>query len=358
MNEIGITKDDMDTPALLADLDLIDNNILTMADYLRKTKLRAHTKVHRVPFLAHKQLKAGAKGICCQKVSEAEVMVAAGIKDVMVTNEIVTTQKIMRLAALAKNANISVPIDNESNAQRLSTAAEEEGVELNVVVDVHLGSQRCGVEPGEPALKLAQSIRGLKGLTLMGLMGFEGHLSWIEPRDKRRAEIEKTESLLLTTKKLIENSGIHVEHISAGSTGTYDVSSNNPEITEVQAGSYLLMDAGYHKHVPEFNTALTVLSTIISRPSDERAITDAGLMSINRAFGEPQIVGRDDVEVHELHAENTILKTNRQNSISIGDKIELVPPYLDGTVNCHRKIYALRKGRVQAIWNTSRDTSS
>jgi D-threonine aldolase len=360
MNDIGVSREELDTPALLADLDLIDKNILRMADYLkpRKTKLRAHTKVHRIPFLAHKQLTAGAIGVCCQKVSEAQVMVAAGVKDVIVTNEIVTPQKIKRLVALTKNAKLSVPIDSGHNAQLISKIASEEEAEVGVLVDVHMGSQRCGVEPGEPALKLARSASSLKGLRLEGLMGFEGHLSWMEPRDKRRTEVERAEALLVKTKTLIENSGIRVEDISAGSTGTYDVTANNPEMTELQAGTYVLMDGEYRKHVPEFDCALTVLTTVISRPDANRAITDAGLMSINTALGNPQVAKRDDLDVEGLHAENTVLKVKRHNEIAVGDKIELIPSYLDGTVNCHKQIYAIRRGRVEGIWNTSRDTST
>ena len=359
MNAIGLSKEEIDTPALLADLDLVDGNIATMSNYLKdkRTKLRAHTKVHRIPSLAFKQLKAGAKGICCQKVSEAEVMVASGIDDVIVTNEIVTPQKIMRLVSLAKSAHIAVPIDNEDVARRLSTIASKEEAEVNVLVDVHLGSQRCGVEPGEASLNLAREIQGLKGLRFMGLMGFEGHLSWIEPREKRREEIIKTESLLLNSKSLLESSGIHVEEISTGSAGTYDVTANNPEITELQAGTYVLMDGEYYKHVPEFNCALTVLSSVISRPNGDRAITDAGLMSISTALGNPTVAGREGVQVHELHAENTVLKTRNQR-ISIGDKVELVPSYLDATVNCHKQILGIRRGKVETIWNTSRDTST
>jgi D-serine deaminase-like pyridoxal phosphate-dependent protein len=359
MNEIGVGKVELDTPALLANLDLVDENILKMADYLkpRKTKLRAHTKVHRIPFLAHKQLMAGAKGICCQKVSEAQVMVAAGVKDVIVTNEIVTPHKINRLVDLAKDAHVSVPVDSEQNAKLISRIASEEEAEVGVWVDVHMGSQRCGVEPGEPAVGLARLVSGLKGLRLEGLMGFEGHLSWIDPREKRRMEVEKAESLLVQTKVLAEKSGIRIENISTGSTGTYDVTANNPELSELQAGTYVLMDGEYYKHVPEFACALTVLTTVISRPDDKRAVTDAGLMSINTALGYPTIVGRDDIEVESLHAENTVLRTYGKSKVNVGDKIEFVPSYLDGTVNCHKQVYAVRKGRVESIWNTSRDTS-
>src|SRR5208282_874700 len=269
----------------------MERNISIMANFFRNktARLRAHSKVHRVPIIAHKQIEAGAKGLCCQKVAEAEIMVAAGIKDIIVTNEIVTPAKIKRLVALARQVKIVVPIDSVSNAETLSGAAQKDGVELDVLVDVHLGSSRCGVEAGEPAAKLAMAVKSFKGLKLMGLMGFEGQVSWIEPREKRRIEIEKCESLLINSKNLIENAGIKVEEISTGSTGTYDVSGATPEITEVQAGTYVLMDSEYRKHVPEFSCALTVLSTVISKPSDRRIVTDAGLMSISVAAGKPEI---------------------------------------------------------------------
>jgi D-serine deaminase-like pyridoxal phosphate-dependent protein len=332
----------------------MERNISTMADFFRDktTRLRAHSKVHRVPIIAHKQLQSGAKGLCCQKVAEAEVMVAAGIRDIIVTNEIVTPAKIKRLVALARQAKIGVPIDSLSNAESLSSAAQREGVELNTLVDVHLGSNRCGVEPGEPAVKLAMAVKSLRGLNFVGLMGFEGHLSWIEPREKRRIEIEKCENLLINSKKLIENAGIRVEEISTGSTGTYDVSGTTPEITEVQAGTYVLMDSEYHKHVREFSCALTVLSTVVSKPSDRRIVTDAGLMSISVAVGKPEIIGVENLEVEELHAENTVLRVKGPSKTRVEDKIEFIPSYLDGTVNYHSKIYGVRKEHVETIWNT------
>ena len=189
-------------------------------------------------------------------------------------------------------------------------------------------------------------------------MVFEGHLSWIEPREKRRTEVENIEALLVKTKALVERSGIHVENISTGSTGTYDVTANNPEITELQAGTYVLMDGEYYKHTPEFECALTVLTTVISRPDEKRAITDVGLMSISTALGNPTVAKRTDLEVQELHAENTVLKTTGRGKVTIGDKIELIPSYLDATVNSHGRVYATRQGRVENVWNTSRDTSN
>ena len=353
MDQIGIEIEEIDTPALLIDLDLMEKNISTMSAFFKgkEAKLRAHTKVHRTPVIAHKQLDAGAKGICCQKVAEAEVMAAAGIKDIMVTNQIVTPAKIKRLIALSKYAHVSVPVDSLENAKELSKAARREGVELDVLVDIHMGSKRCGVEPGKPAVKLAKSIKRLKGLRLMGLMGFEGHVSWMEPREKRRKEIERLEGLLVETKSLIEKAGISVEEISTGSTGTYDVSGRIPGVTEVQAGTYILMDSEYHKHVPEFDCALSVLSTVISKPSDKRVVTDAGLMSISTVSGKPEVARKDGLEVYEVHAENTILEIKKPVKIRIGDKIELIPSYLDGTVNCHNRFYGIRKGKVEVVWD-------
>ena len=351
----GIRKEEIDTPALLVDLDLMEKNLLTMASYFRdkRARLRAHTKVHRTPALAHKQIEAGARGICCQKVGEAEVMASAGIEDIIVTNQIVPPDKINRLVSLAKHTDICVPVDNPRNADDLSKSALKEGVRLKVLVDIDTGAQRCGVEPGEPALKLAQHISVLRGLQLMGLMTFEGHLSWMEPRDRRRKECEKLEALLTDTKRLMESRGIAVEEICTGTTGTYDVTGKCPEVTEVKAGIYLLMDHNYHQHVPEFDCALTVLCTVISVPSSERIVTDAGLTCFSNAYGNPVVRGGLGLEVHELHAENTVLKVERGRRIEIGDKIELIPSYLDGTVNMHERLHAIRNSKVEATWSIS-----
>lgn len=361
MSLIGIKKSEIDTPALLIDLGVAEKNISSMRKFLngKRCRLRAHTKVHRLSFLAHRQLRAGAKGICCQKVAEAEVMACAGISDIIVTNQIVTPAKMSRLVALSKHIEVSVPVDNVTNAENLASAAVKEGTQLGVLVDVHLGSNRCGVEPGDQALRLARTVSALNGLKLKGLMGFEGHLSWVEPRDNRRIEIERAEELLVRTKKLVESSGIGIEEISAGSTGTYDVTALNPEMTELQAGSYVLMDGKYRQHVPEFDCALTVLSTIISRPSEDRIVTDAGLMSMSSANGNPTPVALPEGLEIEMHAENTVLRGKIPIELAVGDNIEFVPSYLDDTVNHHERIYGIEGGKVEQVWaNLGRGTSS
>jgi D-serine deaminase-like pyridoxal phosphate-dependent protein len=352
LNFIGLSKDEMDTPALLIDLDVMETNLKRMAEYIKKTKtkLRAHTKVHRCPAIAHKQIDLGAKGICCQKVGEAEVMAESGIKDIIVTNEIVTVAKILRLLSLSKVTQIAVPVDNFDNAKTLSKIALKNKLKLNVLVDIHMGSYRCGVEPGIPAKKLATSLLKLKGLNLIGLMGFEGQISFILPREKRHMECKRLEKQLIDTKHLIEREGVRIEEVSTGTTGTYDVTAIFPEVTEVQAGTYILMDTEYQKSVPEFECALSILSTIISKPSDKRAITDCGLMSINTLYSLPTIVGYNGIEVKELHAENTILNTLSNSSINLGEKVEFQPSYLDGTINLHDTVYGMRDEKIEAIW--------
>ncbi len=353
LNVIGQTKEQMDTPALLIDLDVMEKNSKHMADFFKnaKARLRAHTKVHRCPAIAHRQIEAGAKGICCQKVGEAEVMAEAGIRDIIVTNEIVTPPKIKRLLSLAALCKISVPVDNAANADVLSSLAARSGKRLDVLIDIHMGSNRCGVEPGEPALKLAKHVKKLRGLNIIGLMGFEGHISSMMPRKKRRAECEKLERLLIDTKGLLERNDISVGEVSTGTTGTYDVTANFPGVTEVQAGTYVLMDLPYHQHVPEFECAMHVLSTIISTPSPYRAITDAGLMSMNTSSGLPALLDHRDVEVADLHAENAILKSKKPLRFKIGEKVEFLPTYLDGTVNLFDRFYATRRGRIEAVWS-------
>ena len=357
MNEIGTRKEEMDTPALLTDLDVMEKNISTMARFFkgRKAGLWPHTKVHRTPMLAHKQIESGARGICCQKVSQAEIMAGAGIGKILLSNIVATPSKVERLVALAKHADVLATVDDPKNAELLSKAASRLGVDLNVLADIHVGgAKRFGVEPGEPALKLVEQIAALRGLRLRGLMGNVGDLSVIEPRDERRKQVEKALTLLVDTKKLIERSGMKIEEISTGATGSYDVCAEYPDVTQVRAGSYILMDYPYHDHVPEFDCALTVLSTVISKHPDGILVLDAGMASISSAYGNPRLVPSetleaDSVELLELHAENALLKIKKPTKIDVGDKIELLPSYLDATVIRHERFYGMRKGQIELI---------
>ena len=357
MNEIGTTKEEIDTPALLIDLELMEKNISTMANFFRgkKSVLRAHTKVHKSPMLAQKQIATGARGICCQKVGAAEIMASSGIKNILITNVVATPSKIDRLVKLSKLADITVEVDDTTNCELISKAAMKEGVTVNVLVDVQIGSGRFGSDPGEPSLKLVKHVRSLQGLRFKGVMGLDSYLKRVEPRDQRRIQIKDAQSLLLDTKRLIEKSGIQVQEVSAGSTGTYDVIGNNPEVTEVEAGSYLLMDSVYHEHVPEFECALTVLTTVISKHPDGNIVLDAGMASISSAKGPPKLLATDtfdadNFEFYQLHAENTLLKRKNRAKIEVGDKVQLIPSYLDATIIRHEKFYGMRKNRIEQTW--------
>jgi D-serine deaminase-like pyridoxal phosphate-dependent protein len=361
MYEIGFNKYDLETPAAVIDLDIMENNIRRMGEFFedKNARLRAHTKVHRLPFIAHKQIEAGSKGICCQKVGTAEVMATSGIKDILISSQVVSPNKIDRMVALNKYTAISVPVDSVSNANLISKIALREGQVIDVLIDIHMGSNRCGIEPGSTALRLAKHINSLEGLNLIGLMGFEGHLSSMEPRKKRRGEVKKAEGELLKTKELLEKSDIEIVEISTGSTGTYDVTGATPGITEVQAGSYVLMAPGYHEHVPEFDCALTIVTSVISRPSEERIITDAGRMSNYILRGLPQVVGQKGLEVFGVHAENTLLRKDPSLEMEIGEKIEIYPDYLDGTMKLYDKVYGVRDDKVEIVLKTiGRDTSA
>jgi 3-hydroxy-D-aspartate aldolase len=357
MNEIGTLKQEMDTPALLIDLDLMEKNMSTMANFFRgkKSVLRPHTKIHKTPILAKKQITMGAKGICCQKVGAAEIMVSSGIQNVLITNVVGTPSKVDRLVKLSRAADITVEVDDPSNCELISKAALKEGTTVNVLVDVQIGCGRFGADPGEPSLSLVKQVRSLKGLQFKGVMGVDACLAGIEPRSERNIRIQNAEGSLVDTKRLIERSGIQVQEVSTGATGTYDVSGTTPEVTEVEAGSYLLMDSYYHEHVPEFECALTLLTTVISKHPEGNVVLDAGKASISSANGPPSLLPTEtfdpnNFQFYRLHAENSLLKRKNQAKIEVGDKVQLIPSYLDATVVRHERFYGMRRDRVEEIF--------
>jgi D-serine deaminase-like pyridoxal phosphate-dependent protein len=244
---IGSWVEEIDTPALLLDLDSMERNITRMATAFRglTAKLRPHAKTHKTPIIAHKQLAAGAIGITCAKLGEAEVMVEGGIRDILLANQIVGTHKISRLVSLARHADLIVAVDDGSNVQDLSQAAQATGVLLRVLVEVDIGMHRCGVAPGEPALSLAQQVEKAPGLQFAGLMGYEGHLVFVPNLEERVHRVHTDMQLLIDTVSFLESRGLPVGIVSAGGTGTAMITGRLPRITEIQAGSYVFMDGRY-----------------------------------------------------------------------------------------------------------------
>lgn len=350
---LGAPVEEVDTPALLVDLDIIEGNLRRMASFLESGQavLRPHVKTHKCPELALRQIEYGARGITCAKLGEAEVMVQGGVADILIANQVVGKTKIGRLMELAGRVNLTVAVDSAENALDLSSAAQQRGVEVGVLVEVDVGMHRCGVAPGQEAVRLCHAVAGLKGLRFVGLMGYEGHAVFLPDRQQREEECRKAMGLLVDAVLAVEASGLEVKVVSAGGTGTYDVTGRYPRVTEIQAGSYVLMDATYRRIVPEFECALTLLTTVISRPTETRVIVDVGRKGISDDFGLPVPADRQDLAMVSLSEEHGKLEASGRTDLRVGDKIELLPSHCCTTINLHDVFYCHRQGRVEAVWS-------
>jgi D-serine deaminase-like pyridoxal phosphate-dependent protein len=346
--------DEIDTPALLLDLDLMDKNIRTMSEYLKgkKAKLRPHVKNHKIPTIARLEIDAGAVGVAVAKLSEAEVMAWGGIKDILITNQIVTEYKIARLMNLAKHCSLSVAVDNLENVKQLSNAAAQKNVKIGIVVEIDVGHHRAGVNPGKDAVPIAKSVIDSRGLEFKGLMGYEGHVSLMEKYDERKLEASKSMQKAIETKECLEDAGINVEMMSFGGTGTYNFVAEFPEITEIQAGSYVTMDCVYKNiGVPLFECALSLVSTVTSRPTRERAVIDAGLKVLTNDQGLPELEGAEGITLAKLSAEHGHLNIDNPNTpLRVGERLTVLPSDTDTTINLHDRIYGIRQGEVEVIW--------
>lgn len=343
---------EINTPALLVDLDAMESNLNRMAAFFRDkpAKLRPHFKNHKTPLLAWKQIEAGAIGMTCATLLEAEVLVTHGVRSILIANEIAGEGKIKCFADLSRHADIMVAVDDERIVSELACAARNRRTRLSVVVDINVGLNRCGVRPGEPARCLAQFALE-KGLRFRGIMGYGGHLQAIPPSDERDVLVRAAARSLADSRTLIERDGTPVEIVSTGGTGTYCVDGAYPGITEVQAGSYLLMDTMYVKRGSTFTRALTLLATVISRPEPSRAVLDCGLKKLSAERGLSTVKGIDGVEIRALHAEHGLLEIRNPDArLDVGRKIELWVHYSDATVNLHNRIYGVRNGGVEDVF--------
>lgn len=353
---VGRPLDEVDTPALVIDADAMERNIARMAAFFaeRPTKLRPHAKTHKSPIIAHKQLAAGAVGITCAKLGEAEVLVEGGIQDILIANQIVGPVKIARLVRLARHANLAVAVDDLDNARQISEAAVAAGSTVRVLVEVNVGMNRCGVEPGAPAVELAQRVASLPGLHFFGLQGYEGHLVGVPDRAERERRVREAMAPLIETRRMIEAAGIPVEVVSGGGTGTFDITSTIEGFDEVQAGSYVFMDAWYRKvEGPDtaFEPALFLWSTIVSRPAPDRAVGDIGLKTATPEHGLPTAFGIEGVETLSLSEEHVKLRVEGEaRSLRPGDKIRFVPGHVCTTMNLHDCYVVVRGGIVEAVW--------
>jgi len=356
--EVGLHKSELDTPALLLDLSVMECNIRTMASYFAGAPavLRPHVKLHRAtPFLAHKQMQAGAIGLTCAKLSEAESLAASGITDILIANEIVGARKVERLVSLASYTDVMVAADNPANVAELSAAAQAGGATLRVLVEVNIGHNRCGVGPGEPAVALSKMVFDAPGLKYMGLMGYDGHCTFGVSEADREALSKQANSLLVDTRRLVETAGLPVEIVSAGGTFTYRYAAAIPGITEIQAGTYLLMDTAFKEQgLDEFGCALTVLSTVVSRPSwrgaENLAVIDVGSKGMSTLYGLPEISdpqGARAIRFSQEHGRVDVEHAARE--LRIGERVELWVRDANGTINLFDKFYAMRDDVVEAV---------
>lgn len=354
-NAIGRRIEELDTPALCLDRVLFEGNLNRMAAFFRDrpAKLRPHFKNNKCGRIAQAQLAAGAiVGMTCAKLGEAEVLADAGCRDILIANQIVGPTKIARLVALAGRVeHLRVAVDAIQQARAIAEAARSAGVAVGLLVEVDIGMNRCGVEPGEAALELALQILDLEGVNFDGLQAYEGHLVAVADRTERRQRVCEDMAGAVTTRRIIESAGIPVQIVSGGSTSTYDVTGTIKGIDEIQAGTYPTMDAMYHALTPEFDIALSVAARVISRPKNDVAVLDVGAKGLGHEFGPPKVKERTDADVHcALSEEHCTVQGACVGDWKLGQVVELIPSHACTTCNLYRWIHLHENGTVLDVW--------
>jgi len=346
------TLADLVTPALVVDLPALDRNIATMARFFADgpCRLRPHLKAHKTPAIAARQLAAGScVGLTCATVAEAEA-VASLTGDILVANEIIGDAKWGRLAALARELRVTTAVDSRRGVEGLAAAAEAAGSRVGVLVDLDVGQGRCGVRPGEQALSLARLIAATPALELRGVMGYEGHVQPMRERAAREAAALDAMQALVSTAELLQAAGLPCPVVSAGGTGTFDISGRVPGITEIQAGSYALMDTDYGAVGVPFVPAFFVLGTVVSRPALDRIVLDCGHKSSTKDHGHPVIEGVAGASVTAFNDEHAVVAVPLDCTIAIGDRLRLRPSHTDPTVNLHDVFYVAEGDRIVDVW--------
>ena len=358
---VGLPVTEVPTPALLVDLDIFERNIALMANVCRQrgTAYRPHGKAHKSPLVGAMQLKAGAIGLCAGKLGEAEVFVDGGITDVLITTEVVGRRKIQRLMRLAKTSNaLKVVVDNEQNVAELAGAAKDAGLRLTVLVDVNVGQNRTGVETAAEAAALARAIARAPSLRFGGVQAYGGHnMHVVGFENRKRASLLALERAV-AARKAIEESGLPVEILSVGGTGTYNIDTSVTGVTEIQPGSYIFMDLQYRgigsdtsDTFSDFGNSLSVMTTIISRPTKGRAVTDGGHKALSSDAGLAAPKDGRGLQFQPGGDEHGILLLkDPSRDFKVGDQVEFIPSHCDTTVNLHEVFWATRKGAVEAVW--------
>jgi D-serine deaminase-like pyridoxal phosphate-dependent protein len=348
---VGRPLEEIDTPTLMLDRAASDRNLARMAAFFRDrpAQLRPHFKNHKCVTLAKRQIAAGAIGMTCAKLGEAEVLVEHGFDDVLIANQIVGEVKTARLARLADRARIGVAIDHWDHAAAISQAATAAGSIVHLLIEVDIGMGRCGVPPGAPALELARRVATLSGVSFAGLQAYEGHLVNVLDRAERAEGARAAMQLAIDTRHMLEANGVPVSCISGCSSATYDATGTMEGVDEIQAGTYATMDRQYHRLAPEFENALSLQVCVISRPTPDKAVIDVGVKGAGSEFGAPAVRDFPETEMPRLLSEEHGVISNVPDW-KIGQRLHLIPSHACTTCNLYREIVVHEDGRVVEIW--------
>ena len=350
----------VDTPSLALDLTAFEANLRAMQAWAdrHEVALRPHAKAHKCPQIALRQLALGARGICCQKVSEALPFVAAGIHDIHISNEVVGAAKMALLGQLARAAKISVCVDNAQNLAQLSAAMVQAGAEIDVLVEVDVGQGRCGVSDDATVLALAQQARALPGLNFAGLQAYHGSVQHYRTREERATVSRQAARIAASYAQLLRESGIACDTITGGGTGSVEFDAASGVYTELQAGSYAFMDGDYGANEwggpLNFQNSLFLLSTVMSTPTPDRVVLDAGLKSASAECGPPAVYGESGLTCTAINDEHSVVRVEPgATAPALGSVLRLVPAHVDPTFNLHDGLVVFKDGVVQDIWEIS-----
>ena len=345
-------KDKIPTPALVLNYDIMQKNIEIMAKFVKENNvnLRPHLKTAKLPIVAHMILKAGgAKGIAVAKIGEAEVFVQSGIDDILIANQVIDPDHIKRMVMLNKYALVRCAVDSKKNILDLSKFATEANMELEVLLEINLGLGRAGAEPGEPALELAKFIQKTPGINLVGLQGYEGHLTPMMNLEQKELMTIECMKKVIETKRLLNQNGFKIDYVSTSGSGTYMYAAKFEGVTEIQPGTYVFSDEHLQRVNPIFKPAVTVLSTIQNQTGKKEFTIDAGTKAIPIGDGKPIIKNHPTIKFRVMNEEHTQLKAIGTD-FKIGEKVELIPAHVCITINLYDHIHVVKDDEYIGKW--------
>ena len=361
----GMDEADIQTPCLVLDLDALERNIKKMGDYAKAHGMRhrAHGKMHKsVDVLKLQQELGAACGVCCQKVSEAEVFARGGIKDVMVSNQVTEPAKIDRLARMPKlGARVLVCVDDPENVAALSEAAQRHGTELEALVEIDCGAGRCGVSTTQDVVHIAKLIDAAPNLKFAGIQAYQGAMQHLDLYTDRKEKLDAAIAQVADAVQGLKSNGLECDIVGGGGTGSYYFESQSNVYNELQCGSYAFMDADYGRILDEngkriddgeWENALFILTTVMSHSKADKAIVDAGLKAQSVDSGLPFVYGRTDVEYLKCSDEHGVV-ADPNGALKVNDKLKLVPGHCDPTCNVHDWYVGVRNGKVETVWPVS-----